>query len=1256
MSKHSKKTNRKNKKPRITTAVVLLALALAVLMVLINLLGILGQNVSAYQDSTGSTAEMTQEQKSLQEERESEKEQLSAKRQVYSEDTGAVSYSAYGSQSLTGAGASVTDAYEAEDALESMAAGLFSTAQEDTGFDCVYEDKYADATMYTLQRYYSGVPVYGDMLRLEAGNDGQILSVGGTCREIGDDALSVDTRFDGWDCEEKAKSYINQTYGASGEFAGAVENCGKYIFYIEGTDTPSVGYRFDVRLSWDSSPIARVFVDGITGEVVQDISLVRTAAVETDLYGQDYNGKEKKQTLTVWENYDETVELRDEERRFSTYEDVDEELNATLIRMEKSDKNHKSAVDALANLERCYDYFQAVFGLDGAADDSSVTCKIYTDLPGGYLTDNAGMYGNDTVLIGPASDGKNELSSYLDIMGHEFAHGVFYTKTHSETMESYEIEAINEGIGDLFGNFVEDYSDDKQLNNTGNWKTEDGTGYQRSAVSLDQNSDSAMIGDAKEFQQGVTDCHNGAYIVSHPACRMINEGGIDSQTAGYLYYNAVCRMNNQDNYKTFRQKLEQAALTGKSSGGLTASAESTYLSDAGQIEALLDALDEVGVENSYDYSLSKNAVVTVYDKNNEPLKDCTLTIEKYYPNADGTYEAVVSGEAIPESGYALNLSANVYRLHVYDADGSELTSCSFLANDNADDSQVEEYKDSVKIFTDKDEVRQHIAFAIDVSGSMEGEPMTAAKAAASRFVDSILDATSYVDISIVTFADDASVVCEATNDRDALHSAIDGIYSSGGTNMLAGLETAYQTLPSDKTENTACALVVMGDGLPNVVNGTEPDSEEGYRQGVVSEASTIKADNTTIFAFGYFHNSYGDDLTNGQALIRDIASPGYSYNAADTEDISGILEFIAFQTTHTGGTVRIEVACPVNVTVSYGGEVLSSDPALGSTSTSFGILTYEEEEEEETNTHRHQEEEEETDSGEYDISRDSGLKKILNLKEGPAYEISFTGYDEGTMDYSVSYADENGNYTDVRQLENVQVSDGARGTISAVRKGGTMLQMDLDGDGIFDKIYSSGFTAGSGHFTFWKIVILIVVLAFAARYIYRLIRYYIHRRQLRGRNKYICWNCGGERMPKDKFCPNCGAPVRMPAAVEKQDERPESRPLMITKLVIAGILFLEAGLLWAVYCSPATEVYRQLCGNRITAAQHIYEEKVEGKTLSENYLRLILKTYMEKVEDAEENKTADTASVQGFYECVADMNLGSLSERANAHLPQAGTD
>ena len=129
-----------------------------------------------------------------------------------------------------------------------------------------------------------------------------------------------------------------------------------------------------------------------------------------------------------------------------------------------------------------------------------------------------------------------------------------------------------------------------------------------------------------------------------------------------------------------------------------------------------------------------------------------------------------------------------------------------------------------------------VVLVMDTSGSMGGSRLTAAKDAAKKFVDKYVKDSKPTDkryAALVEFANDAETVSGWTNlvaqgTTGKFKDAIDNLYVNyefligytGGTNMEAGLQLAYNLINSAKGENGLLKdvknvnIILMSDGCP----------------------------------------------------------------------------------------------------------------------------------------------------------------------------------------------------------------------------------------------------------------------------------------------------------------------------------------------------------------------------------------------------------------------------------------------------------
>ena len=110
-----------------------------------------------------------------------------------------------------------------------------------------------------------------------------------------------------------------------------------------------------------------------------------------------------------------------------------------------------------------------------------------------------------------------------------------------------------------------------------------------------------------------------------------------------------------------------------------------------------------------------------------------------------------------------------------------------------------------------------LAVVIDRSGSMEGQPMANAKAAALRLVDALAPSDTFSILTFSTKAEMVSRMAPATEEAKArARAAITQIYDDGGTCTSCGLELAVDQLGAAQHQDGGVdRIVLISDGHAN---------------------------------------------------------------------------------------------------------------------------------------------------------------------------------------------------------------------------------------------------------------------------------------------------------------------------------------------------------------------------------------------------------------------------------------------------------
>lgn len=344
-----------------------------------------------------------------------------------------------------------------------------------------------------------------------------------------------------------------------------------------------------------------------------------------------------------------------------------------------------------------------------------------------------------------------------------------------------------------------------------------------------------------------------------------------------------------------------------------------------------------------------------------------------------------------------------------------------------------------------------IMLVLDTSGSMSGTPISETRKAAVKFVDTILD--SNANIGIVTYNGSAKLKSDFSNNKSYLESVINDLDCGGSTNIDDGLCKADEKLSQSSAKKKI--IVLMSDGMPN--EGRTGDN-------LVNYAEELKEKGIYIYTLGFFEKT--SDKTEPQALMEKIASEGCHYEVSDADSLVFFFGDIADQISGQK-YIYVRIACPVDVSVTHNGETLNSSNYNQNTRTSFGTLTFEETDSQSENGSYYQDSGNSNNSGgiwgQNGSSGSSSLTgsetdsrvKILRLKEGEDYDIKINGNGFGTMNYSIGFMNENGDYSDFRRFNNISINSLTRIDTVAKVSDKTVLNVDENGDGKYDVTYEA---------------------------------------------------------------------------------------------------------------------------------------------------------------------------------------------------------
>lgn len=942
---------------------------------------------------------------------------------------------------------------------------------------------------YRFTQQYDGIPVYGRSVVVSADGTGAPLSLTSNYAAVGD--IETEPTID----------------AASAEDAAMAEVDGALWTLPEGLTIYSL-YDTDPTTAWQVLVVAddgayRCFVASDTGKVVATETALNTASGKgldgktytfetTPNVGGGYAMVDEGRSITVFDaEGDDRAEIishielmgdRGTTLRFIPNPDKDEggyvwsadgstradETNEGAVsswyithddgsterilgsnygyfdHLVTSDDNetwdNRAAVSAMDSVVNVYDYYNEVLGWK-SYDGAGGPVYVVADLP----ENNAFAWAPTGEFAHVAAGGSEYFSSRV-VVGHEYTHAVVRATCNLSGDKTEDADAFNEAVSDLMGIAATDMGDDGLANNSATWNLDEISRNLEDPVKSkspnrvdgtywwDENRSPEKDSEGNDQY----DEHHNATVIGHAGYLMCAEGSeaatvdgdaLSTEELAKLVFVSFFTMPSDCTFNEFATIMQNVAETFASQGTLTEA----------QVERVESAFVGVGLYG-YDrgIDLTRDATLTVLDVNGEPYDSFTVKLEAVILHAPGNAVEFNESEdtmrtATSTEPLALAFPADgIYRMTVTDAANpsrSEVFSvgvspagddtCEIQTNFGGVDQGFEQ-AEHTRVVTGE----QDISLVLDVSSSMSGSRIEQLRSAAQGFVDTAFeDATSQVRVGMVAYNHEVSVRVPLAVEPGSLESEIASLGASGSTNIELALQTARSQLETGTADRKI--IVLMSDGEPT--DGAQGDD-------LIAIADELKDAGFKIYTVGV------EQGASGEALLRAMASEGCYYSV----DADSLNAFFAQIATEISGVpyMYVRVECPVEVTVSYNGETLSSAGENPSTLASFGSLAFEEVED--------------ADDASRDAAEGADTIKILRLREGVPYTVEIEGTGTGTMDYTIAFVDEHGDYADFRTFGGIDVAEGTKVETVAEYAPETLLEVDEDGDGVVDAAYRAG--------------------------------------------------------------------------------------------------------------------------------------------------------------------------------------------------------
>lgn len=169
-----------------------------------------------------------------------------------------------------------------------------------------------------------------------------------------------------------------------------------------------------------------------------------------------------------------------------------------------------------------------------------------------------------------------------------------------------------------------------------------------------------------------------------------------------------------------------------------------------------------------------------------------------------------------------------------------------------------------------------IYLMVDCSGSMCWGRLDKAKEASHTLINSLVDLDIH-RLGVVSFSDTSVVECALTNSRAKLNSAIDRLYSDGGTNLASAISDVTKSLLSSKRRQ---CMIILTDGRPDSSTAAE------------SQATIAKSKGIKVVSIGVSLDTEAKELLTRISSTKEDGS-SYVYLIDSIDELSKVFKSIS---------------------------------------------------------------------------------------------------------------------------------------------------------------------------------------------------------------------------------------------------------------------------------------------------------------------------------------------------------------------------
>lgn len=572
------------------------------------------------------------------------------------------------------------------------------------------EETNENMTYYKFEQIYNNVPVYKQNIIVMVDKQGKINGLSGYY------IPNIDVDINPKKSKEDIETTIKNTLGENSVIMS------NELYVWAEYESQSLIY---VVKGYSSTNAAEFIVDANTGEIITETSVFDHSST----YSYTGTGMDNKSyTINLEEYFDllggakNRYNFYDPERKISiadyrligpifstlasaipgTTPIVVDIKNGKIDMTWENETFIQSAITTMANYETIYDYYKNVLGRNSYDNKGS---KIIINLGVTASTFSKEDLNNamwcsltDQMYIGDWN-GKS-LSASLDVLAHEFTHGVVEftanfagTAKKEDRNKAFETGALNEGYADVLGHLIEGK----------NWTMAESNEILRSAANPGSYKNPSVKGGEHYYPDSyltngrtleqflkdnnltyVTDhdkggVHTNSNVVSHAAYLMYEAGAFSSrEEMAKVWYNSLLMLSSYSNF-------EDSALA------VIKSAKNLGLSDA-SIYKITKAFQDTKMLESKDFSL-KGTIISGTEK----LKDVDVEIYSY------SDDSLITIATTNEKGlYETKLPTGTYKIKITKKNFEEYTTTIIIKGDTTLDIELA----STKVDKDTDNLKK----------------------------------------------------------------------------------------------------------------------------------------------------------------------------------------------------------------------------------------------------------------------------------------------------------------------------------------------------------------------------------------------------------------------------------------------------------------------------------------------------------------------------------------------------------------------